>query len=67
MSAVAPEFQALRDVCCAEELKALRERNAQRAEEVKQQLGARYLCHPDNRVRPAPQPRGVLAVGNWRT
>jgi len=57
---IAPEYAALREVCSAEELAERRARNEQRVREQIEQLGDRYLCHPDNYIRPVPQERGVL-------
>lgn len=41
-----------------DELQALRQRNEQRAAQMREWLGERYLCHPDNRIKPIPQERG---------
>lgn len=43
------------------DLKALAERNAQRAEEAKAKLGTKYLCHPVHRVQrlSAPPEQGL--------
>lgn len=57
---IAPEYAALREVCSADELAAQRERNEARAAAMREALGDRYLCHPDNHIRPVPQERGVL-------
>ena len=62
MSLIHKSAVALREVCDAEDLKALRERNEKRAAEARYRLGRDWLCHPDNRVRPQPQQRGVLRL-----
>lgn len=53
-SPIARVAEALRD----ESLEALRQRNEARAAAMREQLGDRWLLHPDNRVRPIPQERG---------
>ena len=34
----------------------VQERNAQRIQEAKERLGAKYLCHPDNHVKRRDKP-----------
>lgn len=41
-----------------EELRALRERNEERAKQVRQQMGETWVCHPKN----APQNNGRKPV-----
>lgn len=42
------------------ELLALRQRNRQRAEQLRQQMGAAYLLHPANRVQRKHKPASIL-------
>lgn len=50
------DLKQLRGVMDSEEMKALRERNEQRAEQAKASLGRRWLCHPDNKVQKITRP-----------
>ena len=42
------------------QLSEVSERNAQRIQEAKERLGAKYLCHPDNHIKRPNKSRKVV-------
>jgi hypothetical protein len=51
--------KTLRGTLSDEDLVALRQRNEERAQQAKANLGRRWLCHPENQVQKV-QRQGVL-------
>lgn len=45
----------LRGSLSDEDLAALHQRNEERAQQVKQRMGRRWCCHPDNKVEKVEQ------------